>query len=126
MTTGIGSNFQDLGDGRYWIDGVEVDAAEFARRRDAAMALSDVRHAAFEEERNAAAEESNRITDWLRAEQEWNDAHPDPDAPQPIRPSELRALIAAEVSAALAATTSPVAGTPAAHTGDVTNDGDAS
>lgn len=121
MTTGLGSNFQDLGDGRHWIDGVEVDGAEFARRRDAAMALSDVRHAAFEAERQDEAEESNRVTDWLRAEQEWAAENPDPDAPTMVRPSELRAMIAAEVAAALA-----VAGTPAAHNGDVTNDGDAS
>ena len=120
--SGLGSNFQSLGDGRHWIDGVEVDEAEYLRRIEAAMALSAARAAEFDRERNAAAEESNAIAAWLTAEQEWIDAHPDPDAPVRVRPSELRAMIAAEVTAALAATTRPVAGTPDGQTGTAGTD----
>ena len=118
---GLGGNFQDLGNGEYWIDGVPVDEAEFHRRRDAAFAIVTAQTAQFDQQRQAESDESNRVVDWLRAEAQWNAAHPGPDDPQLIRPSELRTMIAEAVHAALVDLASDLhadetTGTPVADT----------
>ena len=108
---GAGPGGADL----YLIDGQPVPAEAYEDRLRGMMARTEVVAEQAREAFEAEAAHMNNVAAWLTAESAWTAEHPDPDAPVPIRPSELRAMIAAEVTAALVAA---MKGTGAADNGD--------